>query len=239
MNKTGLSSITSKLACLSGGQLKAIAMLSMLIDHTNKALIYPYLNGGFLLILSDIFDIMGRIAFPLFCFMLIEGFFNTRSRKKYLLNLLIFGVISEIPFDMFTTATLFNKDWNNIMFTLALVLAFIWCIDSLKPRLCKFAWFTLSALIVAAACLFAMLTGLDYEYHAILIGYFFYLFHRRPVIAIPFGFASMYKEPWCLLGFGLTLTYNGKRGRQSKMLNYWFYPVHMLILGILRFILKI
>ena len=49
----------------------------------------------------------------------------------------------------------------------------------------------------------------------------------------------MYTEPWSLMGFGLTLTYNGKRGKQSKMLSYWFYPVHLLILGALRFYLGI
>ena len=50
---------------------------------------------------------------------------------------------------------------------------------------------------------------------------------------------SMYSQPWALLGFGLTLTYNGERGRQNKMLSYWFYPVHLLILGILRLYLGI
>lgn len=59
------------------------------------------------------------------------------------------------------------------------------------------------------------------------------------VIAILLGYASMYTEPWALLGFGLTLTYNGERGKQNKMLNYWFYPAHLLILGILRFYLGI
>ena len=40
---------------------------------------------------------------------------------------------------------------------------------------------------------------------------------------------AMFKEPWALLGFGLTLTYNGKRGRQNKLVNYLLYPVHMLV----------
>ena len=229
---------------LSGAGLKLIAIISMLADHVNKALIYPYLesNHGFLAFISDVFDIIGRIAFPLFCFMLVEGYFKTRNRKKYLLNLLLFGVISEVPFDMFTTASFFNMNWNNVMFTLALVLVTVWIIDTLKAKMqkrSKALWYLVSILIVLCMCIVSMSLSLDYEHHAILIGYFFYLFHDMPVFAIPFGYASMFKEPWALLGFGLTLTYNGERGKQHKMLYYWFYPVHLLILGLLRLYLGI
>ena len=229
---------------LSGAELKLIAIISMLADHVNKALIYPYLesNHGFLAFISDVFDIIGRIAFPLFCFMLVEGYFKTRNRKKYLLNLLLFGVISEIPFDMFTTASFFNMNWNNVMLTLALVLVTVWIIDTLKEKMqkrSKALWYLVSILIVLGMCIVSMSLSLDYEHHAILIGYFFYLFHDMPVFAIPFGYASMFKEPWALLGFGLTLTYNGERGKQHKMLYYWFYPVHLLILGLLRLYLGI
>ena len=229
---------------LSGAGLKLIAIISMLADHVNKALIYPYLesNHGFLAFISDVFDIIGRIAFPLFCFMLVEGYFKTRNRKKYLLKLLLFGVISEVPFDMFTTASFFNMNWNNVMFTLALVLVTVWIIDTLKEKMQKrpkALWYLVSILIVLVMCIVSMSLSLDYEHHAILIGYFFYLFHDMPVFAIPFGYASMFKEPWALLGFGLTLTYNGERGKQHKMLYYWFYPVHLLILGLLRLYLGI
>lgn len=229
---------------LSGAELKLIAIISMLADHVNKALIYPYLesNHGFLAFISDVFDIIGRIAFPLFCFMLVEGYFKTRNRKKYLLNLLLFGVISEVPFDMFTTASFFNMNWNNVMFTLALVLVTVWIIDTLKEKMQKrpkALWYLVSILIVLVMCIVSMSLSLDYEHHAILIGYFFYLFHDMPVFAIPFGYASMFKEPWALLGFGLTLTYNGERGKQHKMLYYWFYPAHLLILGLLRLYLGI
>ena len=239
-----INSLCSKVQFLSGAWLKLIAILSMLIDHVNKALIYPNLvsNDGVLTTVSNIFDIIGRIAFPLFCFLLVEGFFKTRSRKKYLLNLLIFGVISEVPFDMFTTASFFNMNWNNVMFTLAFVLITIWIIDILKKRMQKLPktlWYFASFIIVIIMCIAAMYLSLDYEHHAILIGYFFYLFHDVPLLAIPFGYASMYTQPWALLGFGLTLTYNGKRGKQNKMLNYWFYPAHLLILGILRLCLGI
>lgn len=236
-----INSLCNKIQFLSGAGLKRIAIISMLIDHVNKALIYPNLvsNNGVLAITSDLFDIIGRIAFPLFCFLLVEGYFKTRSRKKYLLTLLIFGVISEVPFDMFTTASFFNMNWNNVMFTLSLVLITIWSIDILKEKMQnrpKVLWYFVSFIIVIIMCFVAMCFSLDYEHHAILIGYFFYLFHDVPLFAIPFGYASMYTQPWALLGFGLTLTYNGERGKQNKMLNYWFYPAHLLILGILRFL---
>ena len=239
-----INKFCSKIQFLSGAWLKLIAIISMLIDHVNKALIYPNLssNDGALTVLSNLFDIIGRIAFPLFCFLLVEGYFKTHSRKKYLFNLLLFGVISEVPFDMFTTASFFNMNWNNVMFTLALVLITIWMIDSLKVKmqnLPKALWYFVSVIILLVMCIAAMYLSLDYEHHAILIGYFFYLFHDTPILSIPFGYASMYTQPWALLGFGLTLTYNGERGKQNKMLNYWFYPVHLLILGILRLYLGI
>ena len=216
----------------------------MLEDHINKALIYPNLvsNDGLLAFLSDFFDIIGRIAFPLFCFLLVEGYFKTRNRKKYLLQLLLFGFLSEVPFDMSTTASFFNMNWNNVMFTLALVLITIWSIDVIKEKmqkLPKLLWYLVSIMIVILMCIATMYFSLDYEHHAILIGYFFYLFHEKRLFAILLGYASMYTEPWALLGFGLTLTYNGERGKQNKMLNYWFYPAHLLILGILRFYLGI
>ena len=141
-----------KIRIFSGAQLKYLAFISMLIDHVNKALIYPNLDGSAgLQIISDLFDILGRIAFPLFMFLLVEGYFKTRSRWKYLLYLLGFGVISEVPFDLFTTSQVFEPNWNNIMFTLAAVLITIWSIDTLREkmdRLPKLLWYLASVVIV-------------------------------------------------------------------------------------------
>ena len=97
-----------KLQIFNGSQLKYLAFASMLIDHVNNALITPYLNGqGFLLHLSNLFSILGRIAFPLFVFFLVEGFFKTSNRMKYLIMLLILGVISEVPFELVYIKNLF------------------------------------------------------------------------------------------------------------------------------------
>ena len=234
----------SKIRIFSGAQLKYIAFLSMLIDHVNKALMYPLLTeNGFLRYVSDVFDILGRVAFPIFMFFLVEGFFKTGNRFKYLLNLIAFGIISEIPFDLFQSAVLFQPNSNNVMFTLALALIMIWVIDELKvPKsyiIPPVLWFPVSIIIVITTCLLSMIWGLDYEYHGILIAYFFYIFRNNQILSIIGGYLSIFKTLWALLGFGLTLTYNGKRGKQNKILNYLFYPVHLLILGLLRLCFKI
>lgn len=226
-----------------GAQLKYMAFLSMLLDHVNNSMITPYLDGkGPLLHVSNVLSILGRVAFPLFMFFLVEGFFKTRSRKKYLINLLIFALLSEVPFDLFTSRELFNKNWNNMMFTLALSLATIWIVDEMKGRLAKKSkalWYGASVLVVAVMCAVAMFFSLDYDYHAIIVAYLFYIFYEKPLYGAALGYLSIIKELYSVLGFAATLTYNGERGKQYKWLNYAFYPVHLLILGLLRVALKI
>ncbi len=103
---------------LSRSALKNIAIISMLIDHIGILVVYNlygfscYTNGQYLLggvvptrakILYAIYFVMrciGRIAFPIFCYMVVEGFLHTHSRPKYLLRLVIIALISEIPFDI-------------------------------------------------------------------------------------------------------------------------------------------
>ncbi len=231
----------NKFQVFNGAQLKYLAFVSMLIDHVNNALVTPMLNGeGFLLHLSNLFSILGRIAFPLFVFFIVEGFFKTRSRKSYLTTLLIFGVISEVPFDMFTSKTFFDPYWNNMMFTLTLCLVTIWLIDSLREKLAnRVIWYMVSIMLVVLFGLLAMGLSLDYDYHAIFVAYLFYIFYNRPLLGAGLGYLSILKEVYSFLGFAMTLTYNGQRGKQYKWLNYAFYPVHILILGILRFYLDI
>ena len=230
-----------KLQIFNGAQLKYIAFISMLIDHVNNALITPFLNGkGFLLHLSNLFSILGRIAFPIFVFFIVEGFFKTSNRKKYLITLLIFGVISEVPFDMFTSKVFFDPYWNNIMFTLALCLITIWIIDAVKEKISnKVLWYSISIVIVGISCAVAMALSLDYDYHAIIVAYIFYIFYDKPILGAGLGYLSIIKELYSCLGFAMTVTYNGERGKQNKWINYLFYPVHILILGILRFYLNI
>ena len=228
-----------KIQILNGAQLKYIAFISMLIDHINKSIILPYLEvGSTLSKISTVFDVLGRIAFPLFSFFIVEGFFKTHSRKKYLLNLLFFAVISEVPYDMFSSKVFLEFRLNNVLFSLALSLIFIWILDEFRNKFEEKigkCWLFISILMYFAS---TFVSG-DYDFHAILTAFFFYIFYNRPITSAVFAYLSIIKEVWSILGFGLTIMYNGEKGKQNKLFNYLFYPVHILILGLLRMYLDI
>jgi hypothetical protein len=141
---------------------------------------------------------------------------------------------------MFTSKVFFDPYWNNIMFTLALCLITIWIIDAVKGKISnKVLWYSISIVIVGISCAVAMALSLDYDYHAIIVAYIFYIFYDKPILGAGLGYLSIIKELYSCLGFAMTVTYNGERGKQNKWINYLFYPVHILILGILRFYLNI
>lgn len=232
-----------KIQVLNGAQLKYIAFASMLIDHVNKAIILPYLEvGSTLSKISSVFDVLGRIAFPLFSFFIVEGFFRTHSRKKYLLNLLFFAVISEIPYDMFSSKVFLEFRLNNVLFSLALSLISIWILDEFRnkfeEKLGKF-WILFSIPLLIVMYFVSIFVSGDYDFHAILTAFFFYIFYDKPLTSAFFAYISIIKEWWSILGFGLTIMYNGKKGKQNKIFNYLFYPVHLLLLGLLRMYLNI
>lgn len=230
-----------KLKGINGAQLKYIAFASMFIDHFNKAIITPFLTGtGPMVIITTIFDILGRIAFPIFAFMVVEGFFKTKSRWSYLRNLLIFALISEIPYDMFQSAEFVNTWSQNILWGLALGLFTIMVIDKLKEKIKKRPlWIFVSLLIVALSSLCSMLISSDYEYYAIIIIYLYYIFYDKRLVASGLGYLVIIKEIYAILGFATVLFYNGEKGKQNKIFNYLFYPVHLLIFGIIRMVFKI
>ena len=209
---------------VTGKALKLIAAAAMLIDHIGLVLLKD--SGLYWLCRA-----VGRLSFPLYCFLLTEGFMHTSDRKRYGKQLLIFALLSEIPFDL----AVFGKVWyaggQNVYVTLFLGV----CMMAVLERLDGNEWERLAA--VGLFCAAAEAVRCDYgAVGMILIGGFYYSHCRRD----PAGWAVAGTTAFLLsqnyLGSGflslpLIFFYSGERGRiRCKYAWYGFYPLHLLIL---------
>lgn len=228
-----------KMRILSGSALKMIAIITMLIDHTAAVLLSRYtpalqpmfsINGtGYSLyrICRDI----GRVAFPIYCFLLIEGFLHTRNRFRYGRNLLLFALISEIPWNfMFADTWTYQK--QNVFFTLFLGYLACWAIE--------YFWENqlLTLLSVLALLGASLLLNADYGWRGFIFIVIMYVLRTdKPAQAIV-GSCWLYYEWKACFAFLSINMYNGKRGfiqgKWAKYFFYAFYPLHITILVLLR-----
>ena len=201
--------------------LKMIAIITMVIDHVGL-IFFPTV---------PVFRAIGRIAFPIFCFLIVEGFYHTRSHLNYLIRLSIFAVLSEIPFDLAFQNTLFDWSHQNVFFTLALGLLAIFCLEEMNTNK-KFA---IPLLLTWAA---ADILHCDYGVWGVLLICIFYVTRETPWVRFVLFTLMLYVgyiyfdllEHYALIAMLPITLYNGKRGPSTKMIFYWFYPLHLLVL---------
>ena len=183
---------------------------------------------------------IGRTAFPIFCFVLVEGLYHTHDVKRYLLRLFAFALVSEIPFDLALSDRILEFGAQNVFFTLFLGLlstALIKCVME------KQGWdmplkLSLSVLIGIAAIWAAYFLKTDYSGMGILLILIFYVFRSDRVRACVVGYISMMWECLCFPAFICIYFYNGKKGNGNKWFFYLFYPVHLLLLYALRIVIR-
>lgn len=212
------------------------AMLLMLCDHLQLTLL-PDL---------PILRCVGRLAFPLFAFMAVEGYLHTRSLKKYLLRLLMLAVISEIPFDLLVSGSVFDPMHQNVIWTIILGLCCIRAFENISADLKKM----LSAVVIIASLAAAIIARVDYSSAGVLTLLAFYAFRGNTVrcrlmqlLSLAFinlvllggiGFAFPY-QALAVLPLPIIWLYDGSQGPHNgfiKAANYLFYPAHMLILAL-------
>ena len=262
------SVFTKGLDLLNGSTMKLVAVTSMTIDHFAAGVVYYLLlyhcipQGMDFEGLYRIYQIMrgiGRTAFPIYCFLLIEGLIHTRSRVKYLGNLLLFAALSEIPFDLALCLTegadspyLFSVllmhtdeilDHQNVFFTLAIGLSACWGIEALRKR------FGISPVTVAASVPIAIAAAyladrLHTDYHSVGVFVILVLYLLRPVCGAAAAAAYLVLtrlslEEWAFPAFIMMFLYNGKRGflgrgRFAKYFFYWYYPLHLMLFALIR-----
>ena len=208
---------------MTGFQLKLLAMLAMTADHIG-AVFFPEI---------PLLRWIGRLAMPVLCFFIGEGLRHTRSPRRYLLRLTGFALLSELPFDL---AFYGGIEWGhqNVYFTLALGLLALWAIQSRGME----GW-----LLALTAALAAELLGCDYGMYGVLLILLLDRFHRArseqlaAAALLNLVFFGLQTQTLSLIALPLLWLYNGKRGRDDRRLFYLYYPAHLCVLGILRFVL--
>ena len=119
---------------LSGSTLKIIAVITMLTDHIGAGILGRIITmqgiySGSVYNVYTVMRYIGRLAFPIFCFLLVEGFMHTHNVKKYASRLFVFALISEIPFDLFVSGRIVDTSAQNVYFTLLIGLICMWACD--------------------------------------------------------------------------------------------------------------
>lgn len=235
--------------------LHIFAMTCMLLDH-----MWATITPG-----HEWMTCVGRMAYPIFAFMLVEGYFNTHNLKKYFFRLFIFAAISEISFDYMYGGVAFYPYHQNVLWTFLIALFGLYLLDKIRKK--KKLWLTISVsiLIVIAGFIIGYATMVDYYGIGILTVFMFYFFRGRKWWCFLGQLICMYILNVYILGgyyypitiFGIRIEliqqsvallslipiwlYKGRQGYHSKVFQYFcysFYPLHILILVLIGHIMR-
>ena len=189
----------------------------MFIDHMG-AVFFP----GELM-----FRYIGRIAFPIFAFLLVEGYFHTRDVRRYMLRLGLFAVISEIPYDLAFRETILEFEHQNVFFTLFIGVAMMYALEK-SPQ-----WQAKAAEVLLAMWAASLLCS-DYRYKGILLIAVYYFLRGRKREEFVLGAGWNFLWNWEIQWYGALASvpiamYSGQRGRSMKYFFYLFYPLHLAV----------
>ncbi len=231
---------------INGTILKVLAMVTMLCDHI----------FGIGLSDAEWLHVLGRLAFPIFAFLIAEGYAHTKDFKSYCLRMLGFALLTEIPFNLMMGG-LIHPFHQNVMFTFLLSLLLLRAVDRLMEKTSSLLLkLLLVALFTALGYALGQITFVDYFGCGILTVFLFH-FTREKRWGWAVQLAGMWYINWMLLsGYSFSLSllghellvpvqafallalvpiwlYNGQRGPGGKKFQYFtyaFYPAHILVL---------
>lgn len=207
---------------LTGFHLKVIAILAMIIDHVGAILLPEYL----------ILRYIGRLAFPIFSFLLVEGFVHTRNLQRYILRLGMFALLSEIPYDLAFYGEIGHWGKQNVFFSLCLGVATLYVLIHMNH------WWEKSICVFFAMWL-AQTIRADYGGFGIALMVWFYLMYEYKWLKLFGGAAWNFYSGIGIQSYGALAMlpialYNGKQGIRMKYFFYCFYPVHLLVLYLFK-----
>ena len=251
---------------ISGSTVKIIAIISMLIDHIGAGILGRLImKANYMRVMTsgDLNDVMrwlmdngvlyytymamrmiGRLGFPIFCFLLVEGFQRTHDVKKYALRLGLFALISEIPFDLCFNGSILEFGYQNVFFTLFFgmltMIAFDWIAKkewAAGEKLNRVVKIIFSAAALAVGAGLAHFMKTDYAATGVICIMVLYIFRKRKPLQIAAGCVAFLWEVTAPLAFIPIGFYNGKRGLRMKYFFYAFYPVHLFLIWLVSMLM--
>lgn len=216
---------------LSGSMLKILALVFMTLDHIGMIL-FPHIVW---------LRAVGRLAFPIFAYMIAEGCFYTRSRVRYLLTLLAVAVPCQIVY-----AVYMQSAYQCVLVTFALSVVLIMLYECALARKTVLAWLVFACAVMGIAggilvlqkVLSAWDFGVDYGAFGVLLPLIIYVGRNKgqrlllcAVGLLPICILAVNLQWWCYAALPLLALYNGKRGKYPlKYLFYIYYPLHLAAL---------
>ncbi len=232
---------------LNAYQVKIIAMVAMFLDHfAHIVVLLPLVQNA---TIATIMNIIGRITMPIMCFFIAQGYHHTSNLKKYFLRLFVFAIISQVPYYLFGVENIHTNFWDfikynicnlNAIYTLFMGLLALTVVKSNINIIFK----------TTGVLLIALLTyNSDWNIYGVIWVLIFGMFHGDfskqavgfSVVALircyanySYNYFILALQLCTLLAIPVLYLYNGEQGRKSKYGFYIFYPLHLLILGLVR-----
>lgn len=235
--------------------LHIFAMVFMLMDHMWATV---FTNEQWM-------TQVGRLAYPIFAFMIVEGYSHTKSLKKYVLRLLCFAVITEIPFNLMVGNRVMYYVHQNVLWTFLISIGLMYLNDLARKK--DKWWLSLITMAgtVALGYILGYITFVDYNAAGILTVLLFYFFRGRKWWCYLGQLAGLYyinvellqglffeveifghkmeivQQGLAMLSLAFIWLYKGRQGKKSKVFQYFcyaFYPAHMLILWLISLLIN-
>jgi hypothetical protein len=223
---------------LSSTSLKLIAISVMLIDHIAASAVFNITGDTY-----NLMRIIGRLAFPIFAFLISEGYFYTKNVYKYIFRLGLFAIISEFAFDLAFFGKVLEFSHQNIFFTLFMGLIALIIFDSISH-----IYKPLGFLLVILMSIIAELLYTDYGLYGVLYIFAFYIFRGNfaktaiSILSLNIVFLILdirfFIQFLSIFALVIIFFYNNKKGRSIKYLFYAFYPLHLILLYLVKEFLK-
>ena len=235
---------------LSCNVLKIIACVIMAVDHVGYGILHNYMKAHAMDLLPDTYtslnrayDIchgIGRLAFPIFCFFIVEGFIRTGNVYKYALRLAIFAVISEVPFDLGLYGKVFYWKHQNIILTFFIAIVMLMVLRYIENNVSGFSAPVIYLTYVCAIIGFsdaAYLLGADYSWKCMLLIAVLYLARSTGPFRLIAGAAVVAWEKYAPASFVLLYFYDPDIRPRFKYAFYVFYPLHLLVIYLIAFLI--